>query len=150
MQYSLDKLIGKGAFGSVFAALWKNQNVALKIYDLDLKLSNSQKLLTNVVKELLELDHPNIVKCFGLCQEKGAIFLELAEKKICYNFVIISVHSLKQLISVVGSSGTISEWLLLTSMFEIAQGLNYLHSQNITHGDLKCANFLVSGTEDAE
>ena len=30
----------------------------------------------------------------------------------------------------------------------IAEGLDYMHGHDISHGDLKCSNVLVTGTED--
>ncbi|TFK66401.1 hypothetical protein BDN72DRAFT_961779 [Pluteus cervinus] len=42
-----------------------------------------------------------------------------------------------------GASGIPKEWDLLRYMYEIAKGMEYLHSQGVLHGDLKAANVLV-------
>lgn len=125
--------------------------MALKIYHLEIVSSNSSKrLLQNVVKELVSLDHQNIIKCFGFCTEKGGIVLELAEKTIMFDSQPVIVHSLRQLINIVGDDGEIPDWLVLDAMFQIAKGLEYLHSRKVNHGDLKSANVLVSGTVETE
>ena len=35
------------------------------------------------------------------------------------------------------------EWDLFRFMYEIAKGMEYLHTEGVLHGDLKCANVLV-------
>lgn len=153
LEYSIERPIGQGAFGSVYKARLKSRNkeVALKIYHLDIVNSNSSKrLLQNVVKELTSLDHENIIKCFGLCLEKMGIVLELAEKTIMLDSQPVTVHSLRQLINVVGDDGEIPDWLILDAMFQITKGLEYLHNSKVNHGDLKSANVLVSGKVDTE
>lgn len=153
LEYSIESPLGQGAFGSVYKArlISRNKEVALKIYHLEIVSSNSSKrLLQNVVKELVSLDHQNIFKCFGFCTEKGGIVLELAEKTIMFDSQPVIVHSLRQLINIVGDDGEIPDWLVLDAMFQIAKGLEYLHSRKVNHGDLKSANVLVSGTVETE
>ncbi|EIN06225.1 kinase-like protein, partial [Punctularia strigosozonata HHB-11173 SS5] len=35
-------------------------------------------------------------------------------------------------------------------LYEVAQGLAYLHSQSIVHGDLRCSNVLIDAAEHAQ
>ena len=90
------------------------------------------------------LDHPNIIKCFGMCLDKRAIVLQLGEKQITLDSQPVKVNSLRQLINVLGEEGVFPDWVALDAMYQIALGLEYLHTRQVYHGDLKSANVLVS------
>ncbi|KAJ6370454.1 hypothetical protein OIU76_028686 [Salix suchowensis] len=87
--------------------------------------------LENEITVLKRLDHENIIQCYGTEKdgEMLYIFLELvsqgtleqAYKNCCFKESQVS-HYTRQ----------------------ILQGLRYLHSCNAVHGDLKCANILVT------
>ena len=142
LEYCIESPIGNGAFGSVYKARLKSQNrdVALKIYNIDSSNSrSSDRLLSNVVRELTSLDHPNIIKCFGMCLDKRAIVLQLAEKQITLDSQPVKVNSLRQLINVLGEEGVFPDWVALDAMYQIALGLEYLHTRQVYHGDLKSA-----------
>ncbi len=111
-------------------------------------LPKSIRLLRNETIELVRLEHPNIIKCFGLCEENGQNVLDLAEKEILFNENPYTIHSLRQLIDLVGEH--IPNGLKFKALQEISKGLAYLHERNIIHGDLKSCNVLVSGTTEAE
>ncbi len=61
------------------------------------------------------------------------------DEKQCY------VHSLRQLTEV---AGDLPEETKHEALFQISRGLCFLHSKKITHGDLKSANVLVTGSGD--
>ena len=71
--------IGEGGFSRVFRGIWNEKTVAVKVL--------SKKLERNEVEEfrrearvLNELDHPNIVKFLGACEEPPMIVMEYYEK----------------------------------------------------------------------
>lgn len=144
-----DQEIGKGAYGSIFKGKFKESIVAIKVYTLDnVSLPYNQRMLINLVVELKKLNHENVVKCHGLCPRKGAIIMELAEKKIELGDDVFNIHSLRQLISTVETVLPLE--LLKESLYQIARGLAYLHCQNVIHGDLKSSNVLVTGKTPEE
>ena len=140
---SNDEPIGVGGSAQVFKGLFQNQSVALKKYSLDGHcLPKNIRLLRNETVELARLEHPNIIKCFGLCEAKGYIVLELAEKCIVLEGISYKIHSLRQLMDLI----EIVPYLLkLGALQEISKGLAYLHQKKIIHGDLKSGNVLLSG-----
>jgi serine/threonine protein kinase len=92
--------------------------------------------------ELLQLDHCNVIKCYGICLERACLIMELAAKLITVELESTTVHSLRQLIETVGE---LPLDLKYEALFQMANGLEYLHGKKIIHGDLKSANVLVTG-----
>ncbi|KAJ6690970.1 hypothetical protein OIU74_015611 [Salix koriyanagi] len=87
--------------------------------------------LENEIAILKGLDHENIVQCYGTEKdgEMLYIFLEL-----------VSQGTLEQAYK----NCRFKESQVSHYTLQILQGLRYLHSCNAVHGDLKCANILVT------
>lgn len=83
-------------------------------------------ILLKEAQEILKLDHSNVIKCMGVCIEKGSIVLELAQIRISKNKQWFLVNSLRQLIDTVGD--VIKTDLINEALFQILEGLHYLHS----------------------
>ena len=125
-----EKILGKGAYGVVFSATdSKCKKVAAKRIDGKDKLK-MQKITTDLDK-LMTLDHSNIVKIFDIHQVDSTIwmFMELCEFGDLNNFFY--KHKL-------------TEPQKLKLMKQIAQGVEYLHANNIIHRDIKPANVLIA------
>ena len=139
--------IGVGGSAHVFKGRFKDQIVAIKKYMLDAPTHpKSIRLLHQETIELTRLEHPNIIRCLGLCEGNGQLVLELAEKQILLSTQSYDVHSLRQLLDLVGENLPIQ--LKFEALRQVAEGLVYLHGKNIIHGDLKSGNVLISGGED--
>ncbi|CAJ0583832.1 unnamed protein product, partial [Mesorhabditis spiculigera] len=138
--------IGQGAFGEVYRALWTASNdreVAVKT--INLADSETEK----EAQVLSKLDHPNIVRLFGMTRDGGKMLLIFemmnlgdlksylkARKPLCSNYA--------QFPPPLESS----ELLFITR--QIVRGLCYLNSQQIVHRDLAARNCLVSGADDTK
>ena len=125
-----DKFIGKGACGLVFTATdAKGKKVAAKRIEGE-DNHEIQKIAKDLDK-LVKLDHPNIVKIFDIHQVDSTIwmFMEFCEFGDLNTF--FHKHELTQ-----------SQKLEL--MKQIAQGVEYLHANNIIHRDIKPANILIA------
>lgn len=104
--------------------------VALKQIKLDKpNLPCNRKLIIQEAKEIVQLDHVNIIKCFGVCPPIGLIVLELAEKEVVFKRKAISLNSLRQLIDTVKRSFPLS--LKLDALSQIASGLEYLKLKKV-------------------
>ncbi|CAD2217701.1 Protein tyrosine kinase/Protein kinase domain containing protein, putative [Angomonas deanei] len=82
---------------------------------------------------LTNLSHKRIVSCLG--------FQLLREKGLCIFLEYIAGGTLRQLIE---NFRYFDENIIRVYAVQILEGLEYLHSHRVIHGDMKCANVLVS------
>ncbi|KAJ6371834.1 hypothetical protein OIU77_002198 [Salix suchowensis] len=123
-------LIGTGSFASVYRGSNADGSFfAAKGVPLD--DHGHIRHLENEIAILKRLDHENIVQCYGT--EKDGEML--------YIFVeLVSHGTLEQAYK----NCRFEESQVSHYTRQILQGLTHLHSRNVVHGDLKCANILVT------
>ncbi|MFC1975563.1 protein kinase [Chloroflexota bacterium] len=134
-RYYIESKIGEGILGTVFKATDTrlNQPVAIKI----LSASFSEEAIDQFLdqgRQIIELDHPNIVNVYECNAEHGLSFMveELVESKL-----------LRDLIDETDSQSVPFE-VALSIAHDIALGLEYAHSHGVIHGDLKPKNVLLA------
>eukprot|EP01130_Rhizamoeba_saxonica_P006814 TRINITY_DN2728_c0_g1_i1.p1 TRINITY_DN2728_c0_g1~~TRINITY_DN2728_c0_g1_i1.p1 ORF type:complete len:600 (+),score=121.44 TRINITY_DN2728_c0_g1_i1:411-2210(+) len=128
--------ISKGSFGTVFKSLWYGTCVALKVLEHDVD-NNNYGIFIDEINMMSTLRHPNIIQFLGGCIETPHLFIitEYAER-----------GNLLQVLEEERENEMIIEWNTKMKMcIDLAQGLLYLHSQDvpILHRDLKSPNVLV-------
>ena len=130
--YQLGDCIGKGAFGTVYRGLNSKTGevVALKQFDMERLSSDDLESLVTEIKILRELDHPNIVRYIDIIK---------AEKRM---FLVLEYVEQGSLLSIVKQFGSLPENLIAVYIDQTLRGLAYLHSKNVAHCDIKCANIL--------
>ena len=131
-DFTKGDILGKGGFGQVFLGNWQATPIAVKellvqtISDAFLKIFKSEAQI------MAQCQHPNTVRLFGVCLEKGklALIMEYLEQGSLYNML--------------GDTDIPIAWTRRFSIAaDIGKGLAYLHSQNILHRDLKSLNILI-------
>ncbi|KAG8238357.1 hypothetical protein J437_LFUL018125 [Ladona fulva] len=76
------EVVGKGSFGVVRKAKWREKYVAVKHIESEAE----KKAFTIEVRQLSRVDHPNIVKLYGACtQNPVCLVMEYAEGGSLYN-----------------------------------------------------------------
>ena len=135
------ELVGEGVFGKVYQAmnLDTGELLAVKSYRLSKDQLTAEHELKNINHELeilKFLNHPNVIKYIQVDYDAGSNLVDIVMEYV--------------------PSGTMNNLLAKYSAFsepvirnytkQLLEGLNYLHSNEIIHRDLKSANILI--TED--
>ncbi|KAJ7442175.1 kinase-like domain-containing protein [Mycena galericulata] len=123
-----------GGFGDVYQATYGGKSVALKHVRPFVQSSDVRRIRLKFCQEALvwrELHHPHILPFLGIDRESFSSSLCMISPWMRNGTVL---HYLNN-----HGRGKVDKLL-----FEIAQGLEYLHSRNIVHGDLRGGNILIN------
>ncbi|KAK9717340.1 Suppressor of Sensor Kinase (SLN1) [Basidiobolus ranarum] len=135
LRWQQGKFIGGGTFGSVYLAINLDSGDLMAVKEVRFTDSSSLTALHKSIKEEMSimerLDHPNIVKYFGLevHRDKVYIFMEYCQG-----------GSLADLLE----HGRIEdENVAKVYTLQMLHGLEYLHENSIVHRDVKPDNILL-------
>ncbi|KAF9663229.1 hypothetical protein SADUNF_Sadunf17G0016500 [Salix dunnii] len=130
-NWEMGDSIAKGSFASVYRGYSNEDKLFFAAKGVSLNDHKHLPHLENEIAILKRLYHENIIQYYGAERDEEMlyIFLELvshgtleqAYKNFCFNESQVSDYTR-----------------------QILQGLGYLHSCKVVHGDLKCANILVT------
>lgn len=138
-DYKILEEIGEGSTGTVYKVINIKNN---KIYSLKnvifLYNNDKQDNIITEIKILKKLKNGNIIKL---------IDYEILDSEANILYEYINYGNLKELIIEFGS---LKEELAIKIGINILDGLDYLHSKNIIHGDLKPLNILVNINGDVK
>jgi cyclin-dependent kinase 8/11 len=141
-KYELDGCVGQGTFGMVYKAREKkNRNpVAIKMFKTT-KEKEGEGISFTAVREialLRELKHENIVSLFDVFIEPQNKSLYLVFEYAEYDlFEILKTHRER--------NQPIPEGAIKSFLWQLLNGIHYLHANWIIHRDLKPSNILVAG-----
>ena len=124
-------VLGKGAYGVVYPA----RDTSGKKHTCKHMDSTDQDILQHVKKDLQKLQHPNhenIIKIFDITQVGDVVWVFM---EFCENGDL-EKYFYKERLSLFENRRI---------MLDIAEGVSYLHSQNVIHRDIKPANILIWG-----
>lgn len=135
------KELGSGTFGTVYHGKWRGTDVAIKRIKKSCftgRSSEQERLTVEFWKEaeiLSKLHHPNVVAFYGVVQDgPGGTLATVAEYMVD--------GSLRHVL--VRKDRFLDRRRRLIIAMDAAFGMEYLHSKNIVHFDLKCDNLLVN------
>ncbi|KAJ7063859.1 kinase-like domain-containing protein [Mycena amicta] len=130
--------VAAGGFGDIWKGLIRGQTVSVKSMRL-FRDSDIQAALKEFGQEALiwrQLSHPNVLPFFGIYY---------LEKRLC----LVSPWMENGNIAAYLEKSQVSVSQRLSFMLDIAHGLQYLHGNQIVHGDLKAVNILVTPSDRA-
>lgn len=136
-RYQLERLLGRGGMGEVYAALDPElgRTVAVKVLAPDLEgAERARQRLRREAQIMAKVSHPNVIQVYDVGVTQGRLFVAM-------EYV---------------PGGTLQEWLLraprrreeiLSAFVQAARGLAAAHDAGLVHRDFKPTNVLV--TDDA-
>lgn len=130
-HYRTVGLVGEGQFGKVYAAIVRETGELVALKELNPQKFSTKRFLREI-RILLKLEHPNIIRCYGVTHsgDKRYLVTEYCEG-----------GNLRDLIT---KNQTISLLQKLKIIIDILDGLHHAHSEGIIHRDLKPENILLS------
>ncbi|CAL9067882.1 unnamed protein product [Musa banksii] len=133
--------LGSGTFGAVYHGKWRGTDVAIKRIKKSCftgRSSEQERLTMEFWREaeiLSQLHHPNVVAFYGVVKDgPGGTMATVTEFMVNGSLRHVLLHKDKYL----------DRRKRLIIAMDAAFGMEYLHSKNIVHFDLKCDNLLVN------
>ena len=136
-ELTLERKLGEGGFGVVYKGTWKGREVAVKVLKVQALNADLREEFDKEAALMTHLDHTNIVKYLGRCEEPDhlALVMEFCAKGSLDRWL---------------KEGEASSWPLREKVgVGVAQGVAYLHSKKLQHRDLKSLNVLLTRDMDA-
>ena len=133
-DYIIKKTLGKGTFSKVKLGIHKatNEKVAIKILEKSkIKEKDDLQRIIREMQILNELNHPNIVKVYEICESEE------------YFFIIMEYCSGGELFNYIVKNHRLTEEESSFFFYQIINCLEYIHSKKIAHRDLKPENLLL-------
>jgi serine/threonine protein kinase len=130
-NYQKIKRIGKGSYGSVFKVMKKNTNLirAMKVIPKNFQKDNDEIL--REINILKNLDHPNVMKIYEFFEDDKNYYLI---QEFCDGGDLDTILNGKKIYC---------EFLVKFIMYQVLLAINYLHSNNIVHQDIKKKNITI-------
>ena len=134
-KYQIFDIIGDGTYGTVYRGVNKETNEKVAIKKLKDKIKSWNECLEqNEVKILKNLNHENIIKLTEIIREQSS------EVYLIFEYCDINLYEyIKKYKS---RKEQIPEYKIKNIIYQIINGLNYLHSKGFIHRDLKPENIL--------
>lgn len=172
MEYTLGKVIGFGAWGTIREC----HDVALNVYAMKIVSSKNTNVLTIFKREIYmweQMDHPNILKLYKYLETEDTTFClmkrvnggTLFELVLKWGVIEVAdepalddedgdklgsfLHPVESSQSVASLQITTNRRIHLVSLYirQIVNALHYMHKAGIVHGDLKLENVLVEKSQ---
>ncbi|KAG3245793.1 hypothetical protein PI124_g9472 [Phytophthora idaei] len=132
------ELLGQGGFGCVYKGSWNKKNVAIKKLHAAKLAKKERKMF---IRETLILgmlgDHPNIVQLYGYTLNPVSLIMDYVPKG-SLSYLLHYCEDAE--VEAKMTDGRIKLDILLG----VAYGMAQLHECNVTHGDLKPQNVLIT------
>lgn len=133
-RYKITKQLGDGTYGSVLKAVNRQTGEVTAIKKMKKKFYTWEECMQlREVKSLKKLNHPNIVKLKEVIRENDELFF-------VFEFMELNLYELMK-----KRERHFPESKIRNMMYQIFQGLAFMHKHGFFHRDIKPENMLVKG-----
>ncbi|TNJ29579.1 Kinase, NEK [Giardia muris] len=132
-EYHLTAVLGKGTFGTVYAAHKGGRNVAIKVVSLGGNNVEGRELLRKEAEILLSLDHPNILQCLGT-GENDLEDTYILVMDLCCGDLRRDMKERRR------GGYPYTDQDVWKTIRDVADALTYIHEKRHVHRDLKPEN----------
>lgn len=134
------KVLGSGAFGTVYQGLWipEGEGIKIPVAIKELREATSPKANKEILDEayvMASVDNPHVCRLLGICLTST---VQLITQLMPYGCLLDYVREHKD---------NIGSRHLLNWCVQIAKGMNYLEERRLVHRDLAARNVLVKGPQ---
>uniref|UniRef100_A0A3Q2ZKP9 Receptor protein-tyrosine kinase n=1 Tax=Kryptolebias marmoratus TaxID=37003 RepID=A0A3Q2ZKP9_KRYMA len=135
-EFRKTKVLGSGAFGTVYKGLWvpEGEDVKIPVAIKVLREATSPKANKEILDEayvMASVEHPHVCRLLGICLTST---VQLITQLMPYGCLLDYVKENKD---------SIGSQHLLNWCVQIAKGMNYLEERHLVHRDLAARNVLV-------
>ncbi|XP_037643716.1 epidermal growth factor receptor [Sebastes umbrosus] len=135
-EFKKIKVLGSGAFGTVYKGLWvpEGEDVKIPVAIKVLREATSPKANKEILDEayvMASVEHPHVCRLLGICLTST---VQLVTQLMPYGCLLDYVKENKD---------NIGSQYLLNWCVQIAKGMNYLEERHLVHCDLAARNVLV-------
>uniref|UniRef100_A0A665VZV6 Receptor protein-tyrosine kinase n=1 Tax=Echeneis naucrates TaxID=173247 RepID=A0A665VZV6_ECHNA len=135
-EFKKTKVLGSGAFGTVYKGLWvpEGEDVKIPVAIKVLREATSPKANKEILDEayvMASVEHPHVCRLLGICLTST---VQLVTQLMPYGCLLDYVKENKD---------NIGSQHLLNWCVQIAKGMNYLEERHLVHRDLAARNVLV-------
>uniref|UniRef100_A0A3B5AVZ7 receptor protein-tyrosine kinase n=1 Tax=Stegastes partitus TaxID=144197 RepID=A0A3B5AVZ7_9TELE len=135
-EFKKIKVLGSGAFGTVYKGLWvpEGEDVKIPVAIKVLREATSPKANKEILDEayvMASVEHPHVCRLLGICLTST---VQLITQLMPYGCLLDYVRENKD---------NIGSQHLLNWCVQIAKGMNYLEERHLVHRDLAARNVLV-------
>jgi aurora kinase len=134
-DFSIGQELGHGKFGKVYVAKHRATGMMFSLKVMDKNKVQSENYVEQVILEAktqAQLDHPNIIKLYGVFDDNS------------YFYMLLELAVDKTLFHVISTRGALPESQALAIVREVAEGVHEMHLHRIIHRDIKPENITIS------
>ena len=136
----LGTVVGSGTSAHVFRGWYSDQAVAVKrLHSVRWDAKEFEAFFTQEAGLIARLHHPNVVRFYGVCYQDDHFYIVT---EYCHENLSQALRRLKE----ERANEPVPFDLALNLAYQIAKGMQYLHSKSVIHRDLKPENILIDDT----
>ena len=133
-KLSLGPVIAEGSYGKIRAGSYAGKSVAVKVIA---KASTESKFLPRELEAMMNLKNENIIEVYEVIETSKEVY-------------IVMEMATGDLLEQIMEQGPLSEAEAKKIFSAVVKAIEYCHSKNVAHRDLKLENILLNASGEAK